>query len=165
MIAATNKRKKRMSDYVCVHCQKTVQRESDKQWIASYCVETGKNVRLQRKSLSDRFEEKYIPEPNTGCWLWTGGVTGGVSGPKLYGVMKIKGKRAMAHRVAYELYVGEIPEGLIIDHLCRQPCCVNPDHLEPVTPSENILRGNGPEVWRKRMKEWQRKRRQAVQNA
>jgi hypothetical protein len=47
-----------------------------------------------------------------------------------------------AHRVAYVLAKGAIPEGLVLDHLCRTPACVNPDHLEPVTNHENILRGN-----------------------
>jgi hypothetical protein len=49
-----------------------------------------------------------------------------------------------AHRWSYEHFVGPIPEGLHIDHLCRVRRCVNPDHLEPVTPKENYLRGEGP---------------------
>jgi len=52
------------------------------------------------------------------------------------------GKNKVAHRISYELLKGDIPEGLDLDHLCRNRGCVNPDHLEPVTRKENLLRGN-----------------------
>lgn len=80
------------------------------------------------------------PEPNTGCWLWTG------SAPNGYGQFGFNGKISRAHRVSYTLFKGSIPEGLVLDHLCRQPSCVNPDHLEAVTIRENTLRGLFPQV-------------------
>lgn len=70
------------------------------------------------------------------CWVWTGGLSRG------YGKFFGKG----AHRYAYEALVGPIPEGLQLDHLCRNPPCVNPAHLEPVTPRVNTLRGVGPQA-------------------
>lgn len=70
-----------------------------------------------------------------GCWMWTGTI-----GKKGYGCIFISRKRYEAHRLVYELLVGPIPEGLEIDHLCEVHGCVNPDHLEPVTGSENIAR-------------------------
>lgn len=76
-------------------------------------------------------------DPN-GCWLWTGSRE-----PKGYGRFWLNGQQFKAHRAAYELLVGPIPEGLVLDHLCRVRVCVNPAHLEPVTNRENILRGEG----------------------
>jgi len=70
------------------------------------------------------------------CWLWTGAGTGNG-----YGKFWVFPRMVPAHRYAYEFCVGPIPEGLEIDHLCRVRNCVNPDHLEPVTHRENILRG------------------------
>jgi hypothetical protein len=92
----------------------------------------------------DRFEAKFSPEPNSGCWLWFGAVSNG------YGYFSIDSKRDLAHRVAYRLYNGSIPDGLELDHLCRMRCCVNPDHLEPVTRGENIRRGLTGETARQR---------------
>jgi hypothetical protein len=77
-------------------------------------------------------------EKSDTCWLWTGGRT--VSG---YGRLKVAGTNRRAHRLTYELLVGPVPEGLVLDHLCRNTLCVRPDHLDPVTHRENILRGEG----------------------
>lgn len=55
--------------------------------------------------------------------------------------MTVNAQPGNAHRVGYELYVGKIPDGLMLDHLCRNRCCVNPKHLEPVTNLENVRRG------------------------
>ena len=93
--------------------------------------------------LKTRFFDRVSPEPNSGCWLWTGNVTGGKYGgyPTLMEGGKNGGKVIYAHRLSYEFRNGPIPPGLQLDHLCRVHCCVNPDHLEPVTFVENIRRG------------------------
>lgn len=92
-----------------------------------------------RKSLLDRLESKYVVDANSGCWTWTG-ATANKRDKWLYGIISVNRKLKMAHRVMYELKVGEIPEGLQLDHLCRNTRCINPAHLEPVTAKENIAR-------------------------
>lgn len=72
------------------------------------------------------------------CWLWVGATVRG------YGEFYFKGRQLKAHRFAYELLVGPIPEGLTIDHLCRNRSCINPSHMEPVTIQENLRRGISP---------------------
>lgn len=75
-----------------------------------------------------------LPTP---CWVSTRGVEGNG-----YTQIQIRGRTWMTHRLAYELLKAPIPEGLDLDHLCRVRKCFNPDHLEPVTRLENILRGD-----------------------
>lgn len=70
------------------------------------------------------------------CWRY------GPNEPTGYARVRHDGKRDMAHRAVYEILVGEIPEGLQLDHLCRNRDCVNPSHLEPVTIKQNLLRSN-----------------------
>ena len=84
----------------------------------------------------ERFLDKVSPEPNSGCWLWTGAAT-----ERNYGSFYADGRTWQAHRWHYEYLNGKIPPGLQIDHLCRVTCCVNPGHLEPVTGKENTRRG------------------------
>lgn len=74
-----------------------------------------------------------------GCWEWTGGTNAGG-----YGVLNIAKRPRLVYRVLYELVVGPVPDALELDHLCRNRRCVNPDHLEPVTHRENVLRGDAP---------------------
>ena len=71
------------------------------------------------------------------CWTWTASLT--TAGYGKFGITN--GRAVEAHRVAYELIMGPVPEGLCLDHLCRNRMCVNPDHLEPVTLVENFKRG------------------------
>ena len=88
---------------------------------------------------SERLERHYTPEPNSGCWLWTGSTRGAG-----YADFRVGGKNRLAHRVSYEATFGPIPDGLTLDHKCRVRCCVNPHHLEPVTQRVNTLRGISP---------------------
>ena len=83
----------------------------------------------------DRFFSKIKVSKNN-CWEWIGAkIKAG------YGEFYYKGKPVYAHRFAYELYNDKIPEDLELDHLCRNTICVNPQHLEPVTHTENLRRG------------------------
>jgi len=98
-----------------------------------------------RLSLAERVITKYVVNGETGCWLWTGRIGDDGYGTIAAGadVDEARPRRALrAHRVMYELLVGPIPEGLVIDHLCRVRGCVNPEHLEPVTERINLLRGD-----------------------
>lgn len=83
----------------------------------------------------DRFESKYTPEPNTGCWLWTGLL-------KRDGYARFDSHRT-AHRMSFLHWNGQIPEGKEIDHICRMRCCVNPAHLQAITHRENIAKSRG----------------------
>lgn len=85
--------------------------------------------------LPERIQNKIMPCPTTGCWLWIG-----LSMPTGYGCVNLNGRRWYCHRLMYHLLVGEISNGLHCDHLCRNRICCNPLHIEPVTPRENLLR-------------------------
>ncbi len=82
----------------------------------------------------ERFWSKVAIGSSDECWEWQAYRKRG------YGQFKLDGRTVMAHRLGYELCVGEIPLGYEVDHLCRNPPCCNPVHLEAVTPRENTLR-------------------------
>jgi len=97
------------------------------------------------RSLMDRLMDRVVVD-DSGCWLFSGslnnygyGVIG--AGPRGSG-------NALTHRVTYEHFIGVVPDGMEIDHLCRVRHCCNPSHLEPVTRRENIMRGRHPWVLR-----------------
>jgi hypothetical protein len=88
--------------------------------------------------LTDELLEKILARIDVnehGCWLWQGALTGGG-----YGNVRYDGRVYTTHRVVYAAIVGHLPAEL--DHLCRERSCCCPDHLEPVTRSENTVRGN-----------------------
>lgn len=106
-------------------------------------------MRWDGVTLRDRLVAKIAPAAPDECWLWTGATAGrpGARYGRIYAGERTEAgnpRGAQAHRVAYELFVGPIPKGLEIDHLCRTTLCVNPAHLEPVTYKENQRRGNSP---------------------
>lgn len=94
---------------------------------------------IVKPTTEQRFDAKIDKLPS-GHWIWRGST----DGEGRYGSFQFEGRVQRAHRVAWMMFRGPIPTGLKIDHLCRVTLCVNPDHLQPVTLAENILRGNSP---------------------
>ena len=96
----------------------------------------GKVRNVGNQTLETRFWAK-VRKTET-CWMWTACLL-----RDGYGLFSVNGALVRAHRFAYELLVGPIPQGFTLDHLCRSRACVRPEHLEPVTNKDNVLRGNG----------------------
>lgn len=86
--------------------------------------------------IEERFKEKYRVDQESGCWIWTASLM-----PNGYAQFRYsRAKNGYGHRFSYEHHIGPIPEGRQIDHLCKNKACVNPDHLDVVTPKTNIER-------------------------
>lgn len=86
-------------------------------------------------SLAVRIKRSVVIDEETGCWMWQGGLRGGG-----YGRLSVHDRSAPAHRVSFEVFRHPIPDGRVLDHLCRVRSCVNPWHLEVVTQHENTMR-------------------------
>lgn len=89
------------------------------------------------KSVAERLDAATMPEPNSGCWLWTRPLNRG------YGRLRVDGRNRMAHRLSYQRHVGDLLDALTIHHLCRNRACINPAHLEAVPLAVNVMRGFG----------------------
>jgi HNH endonuclease len=90
--------------------------------------------------LPEKLENRIIPEPNSGCWIWIGPLRDKKEG---YGGAMWAGRAWRTHRLVYTLLKAPVPSELTIDHLCRNRICCNPDHLEVVTRRVNVERGEG----------------------
>jgi hypothetical protein len=94
-------------------------------------------VRLWLAAMRERLR-KAVAIDDAGCWVWQRALT-----RTGYGHINARGDQ-LAHRVSYRAFTGPIPDGMQLDHLCRNRACINPAHLEPVDNRENVLRGTGP---------------------
>lgn len=104
---------------------------------------TGSAETVRRRvgiSVEERFWQYVDRDGPGGCWQWTGGLSHGYGN---FMVRRDDGSYAQvqAHRFAWRLLVGDVPDGLVMDHLCRNKRCVRPQHLQPVTQQVNVQRG------------------------
>lgn len=100
-------------------------------------------MRNPRRPIEDRLARRR-QVTDAGCWLWTGRKNNMGYGNMTLTPIAGRGQVRLVHRIAYEHFVGPIPQGMQLDHLCRVRSCFNPEHLEPVTSQANTLRGAGP---------------------
>lgn len=106
--------------------------------LREYAAELDAGTAAPREPLADRLMRRVNKDAG-GCWVWTGARSNG------YGRVQVDGTTRIAHRVAFETFVGPIPDDLPLDHLCENRACINPEHLEPVTDTENKRRS----MWNK----------------
>lgn len=95
--------------------------------------------------MHESLKKRILIAPESNCWLWIGAISNTGYGNISIKINDIR-KTYLAHRYYYQQVKGIIPKGMILDHICRVRNCVNPEHLEPVTQQENVLRGDFPKI-------------------
>ena len=134
-------------DVVCAHCGTTFRsppsevkrrRTCSKSCSAAYLT---RSERLSSSEIVEIIAANIIPVPFSGCLLWLGAMAGNGYGTLYIGGGNKNGKVVLVHKYWYEHHRGAVPSGLELDHLCRVPLCINPDHLEPVSHIINLRRG------------------------
>jgi hypothetical protein len=130
-------------------------------------------VSHSRETILKKLENKFIPEPNTGCWLWIAAHKVSLYQYGVFTISKVNKSgriylKFYAHRLMYMLNKGPIPKGMHVLHHCDQPCCVNPDHLYVGTNSDNlrdkIKRNRKKFIWMQKGPEWRKRQRAALQH-
>lgn len=126
---------------VCITCRRQKDRDAKRRLIIAAHPDGPDPALIWEKGMAVKVWQRISVDRSSGCWLWQGTLTASGYGFTEYGAVR---RRTRAHRYVYELLSGSVPEGLELDHLCRVRHCVNPDHLEPVTHWENLLRSDNP---------------------
>lgn len=124
----------------CLVCEKPYKNNSGPTLKRECCSRKCKGI-LSKTRWKDRFLKLTFKDEN-GCWVWLGSKTKTGYGMYHHYDENMKNKSVKAHRAAYVEFVGKVMDGLTLDHLCKNRLCVNPQHLEPVTIKENVMRGN-----------------------
>lgn len=134
-----NKHKRAVWSVVC-DCGSNHLADSNtlKRGLVTTCGCRGLNFTRRSVPLSERLASNITMEPNSGCWLWMGPCSENLYGRTSTG----RGHGILTHRLVYEMHVGKIPRGMVLDHICKVTLCCNPAHLRPMGSHENWILGN-----------------------